>query len=67
MVRLKASSCAAVVVVSIISIPYGSIKSAIDIWGANSPDISIPYGSIKRLSESRYNQTPLYFNSLWFD
>ena len=50
MVRLKAfNESNAVQIVRYISIPYGAIKSFIDIYRALSVVIiSIPYGAIKR-------------------
>jgi len=49
MVRLKEYSPAAVLSLSIISIPYGAIKSRLARSKALSDNlISIPYGAIKR-------------------
>ena len=50
-----------------ISIPYGSIKSALSSFARKSFIISIPYGSIKSLDQAAECDGLSDFNSLWFD
>ena len=67
MVRLKDRSRRTEPSTTVVSIPYGTIKSCTLCRKRKVSQVSIPYGTIKR---NRNNAAKPYvhsFNSLWYD